>query len=44
VVFFPFGFPNENDKTQQYIAILAAVGQVTEAEQARQLRYFFLDC
>jgi hypothetical protein len=43
MVFFPFGFPNENDKTQ-YIAILAAVGQVTEAEQALQMRYLFLDC
>jgi len=43
VVFFPSGFPNENDKTQ-YIAILAAVGRVTEAEQALQWRNLLFDC
>jgi hypothetical protein len=44
VVFFHSGFPNENDKTKQYTAILAAVGrQVTEVEQALQVRDLFLD-
>ena len=44
MVFFPSGHPNENDKTKQNIATLAAVGQVTETEEVLQLRDLFLDC